>query len=146
MRAMGYLDLLSPSNRVKPRFCALTEAVLGQVDDLCVLLERMLASLSPGEAAGPALDAIAALLGTSRPSTAMSDEDFRALLRARIARIHWDGTNGTLAKQLEAAFPGRNIIIRDNMDGTVTAQTDGQPFALPLSQLFPMPMGIRMTQ
>ncbi len=146
MRALGYLDLLSPSNRVKPRFCALTEAVLGQVDDLCRLLERMLSALSPEEAQGPALDAIAAILGTSRPSTAMSDEDFRALLRARIARIHWDGTNGTLAKQLEAAFPGRQVTIRDNMDGTVTVGTDGEPFSLPVSQLFPMPMGIRMTE
>ncbi|MCR5369238.1 MAG: DUF2612 domain-containing protein [Clostridium sp.] len=146
MRAAGLIDLLSPSNRVRPRLCGLTEAVLGQADDLFALLELYPPAFSPEGAKGPALDALAALCGTVRPSTAMDDEDFRELLRARIARLHWDGTNGTLAEKLKEAFPGRSVSIRDNMDGTVTLGTDGAPFCLPVSTLFPMPMGIRMNE
>ncbi len=146
MRAAGLIDLLSPSNRVRPRLCGLTAAVLAQAEDLFALLELYFSAFSPEEAEGPALDALAALCGTARPSTAMGDADFRELLRARIAHLHWDGTNGTLAERLEAAFPGRGVSIQDNMDGTVTLRTDGGSFCRPVSALFPMPMGIRMTE
>ncbi len=141
---LNYLDLLSPSQRMKPRFCALTEAVLSQAMDLFALLDQSLTAFSLEEAVGKQLDTLGALCGVPRPSAATSDEDYRLLLRARIAAHHWNGSNETLPEALSFAFPGRNAKLRDNQDGTVTAFWDGGSLPFPPEELFPRPAGIRL--
>ncbi len=140
----SYLDLLSPSNRVKPRFAALTEAVLSQAMDLFALLRSTEETRSLTGAVGVQLDALGALCGVSRPTPSTPDEDFRLLLRCTIARNHWDGTNETLPKALSFAFPDRSIRLRDGQDGTLEVHMDGPALPFPPEQMIPHPAGIRL--
>ena len=139
-----YLSLFSPAVRGKPRFMALAGAVLSQAADLLRLArEDYPAAFDLESAAGAQLDALGGLADVPRPLPSTPDEDYRFLLRARIAAHHWDGTNETLPAVLAAAFPGREARLIDNQDGTVTASLSGDvPF--PLSELFPCPAGIRL--
>lgn len=140
----SWLSLFSPAVREKPRFMALAAAVLSQAADLLALVrEGVPEAFSLDTAVGWQLDALGELLDVPRPGPSVSDEDYRFLLRARIAVHHWDGTNETLPAVLEAAFPGREAKLIDQMDGTVMASVSGElPF--PLAELFPVPAGVRL--
>ncbi len=140
----NYLDFLSPHNRLKPRFAALAEAVLSQVNDLFGLMASLGSDWGLEDAVGVQLDGIRALAGVPRPG-GVSDADYRVYLRAKIAARQWDGTNETLAGILAIAFPGRTAKLIDNQDGTVTATLSGEAPGFPLEELFPVPAGVRMT-
>ena len=127
------VDLFSPVHTLKPRFMALAEVVLGQVDDLFSLFNDGAFDLETAE--GFFLDTLGELSGIRRRTPGETDEDFREYLRQMIALHHWDGTNGSLKSVLENAFPNGNAIITDNMDGTVTSNVD-----------FPCIAGIRMEE
>ena len=120
----NYLDFLSPHTRMKPRFAALTEAVLHQANDLFSLLDSLPAAWNPEEAVGAQLDAFGALAGIPRPEN-VSDSDYRFFLRARLALRQWDGTNESLSDVLSRAFPDRTARLTDNQDGTVTVSLSG---------------------
>jgi len=140
-----YLLLFPPHTREKPRFMALAEAVLSQATDLITLVTELFpAARLPETAEGAQLDALGELLGVPRPAEA-SDEAYRFLLRAKIAVRHWDGTNETLPQVLEAAFPGLNVRLTDNQDGTVSLSLSGTP-PLPLAGILPVPAGIRLLE
>ncbi len=141
MDLRSYLDLLSPGNRLKPRFSALVESVIGQAVDLINLIEEFPDTLSLENAVGPQLDTLGILIGMSRPGH-ISDDDYRFLLRSRIAKLHWDGTNATLQHTLELAFPDRIATIKDNCDGTISLSLSGDAPIFPLRDLFPVPYGI----
>ena len=67
---------------------ALAGALLSQVADLQHLLRSAFPEArDPETATGSSLDALGGLTGVSRPAGA-SDEDYRLLLRARIALNH----------------------------------------------------------
>ena len=140
---MDYLSLLPPSARAKPRFTALVSAVLDQVNDLLDLYSvRMPEAFSLSAAEGFQLDTIGLLAGFPRPSSGTSDEDYRSVLRAKIAAARWNGTNEDLPRVLAQAFPDQAARMTDNLDGTVTLSlSGGAPF--PLETLFPVPAGIR---
>ena len=143
---MNYLELFSPRHRNRPRFAALAEAVLSQAEDLFALLDSLPEALSPERAAGAQLDRLGALCGVPRPAGGLSDEDFRTYLRAKIALHHWDGTNETVPAVLRAAFPDRDAVLRDNLDGTVSASLSGDPLPFPRKEVFPVPAGVRLIE
>ncbi len=142
----SWLSLFSPSHQQKPRFMALAAAVLAQTNDILSLIQTGFPeAFALDTAAGVQLDALGMLLNTPRPSSAVSDEDYRFLLRARIAAFHWDGTNETVSRMLAMAFPGRTASMTDNMDGTVNVSLSGDaPF--PLKGLFPHPAGVKLIE
>ncbi len=141
----AYLSLLPPATRARPKAEALFRACLKQVMDLFSLLENIPVSCSLSAAAGPQLDAWGALVGEKRPP-GEPDETFRLRVRCRAAKNRWPGTNDTLPAALAAAFPGREAFLADNGDGTVTASLSGPAPSVPLSELFPIPAGIRLTE
>ncbi len=141
---MRYLDLLTPHHRVKPRVEALTAAVLSQAEDLLSLLSALPDALSLDTAAGKQLDLLGALMNIPRPGESVPDGDYRFYLRAKRAAHFWDGTNETLPAVLKTAFPDRSAVLKDNMDGTVTASLSGDAPPFPLTELFPCPAGIRI--
>ena len=146
MEREDYLALFSPVHQGKARFMALASAVLSQADDLMELYrEGLPAALSIETAKGFFLDTLAALSGVSRPTAGTSDEDLRKYLRVWIQLHHWDGSNGSLGEMLEAAFPGQEARLNDNMDGTVTASLEGS-YPFNLKEVFPRPAGVRMTE
>ena len=95
MAATNYLDLLTPNVRGKPRAEQLTAAVLSQAEDMFTLLSSLYGSsgaLSLEATEGKQLDDAGTLAGVPRPSSSTTDEDYRLLLRAKIAVHHWDGS------------------------------------------------------
>ena len=115
-------ELFSPVHTLKPRFMALANAILEQVDDLFSLFDAGAFSLETAE--GFLLDTLGEISGVTRVTPGMTDAEFREYLRQRIALHHWDGTNGNLRETLESAFPDGNAVITDNMDGTVTGNVE----------------------
>ncbi len=123
--------------RRKPRFCALAQAVLSQVQDLETTIRAIPAAFSPEGARGTQLDALGSASGLHRPE-GMADEDYRKYLRAKFALFTWDGTNETAQPLLESVFPGSTL--SDNGDGTATVHP-----VSPLQEqyrLWPVPAGV----
>ena len=141
----AYLGMISPAHRGKPRFMALCAAVLSQAADLGRLYGLLTEAFALDQACGAQLDALGQLAGISRPGASVSDEPYRAYLRAWIALHHWDGANATLPALLSAAFPDQEARLTDNGDGTVTASL---PAGFPFSpgEVFPRPAGIRLLE
>ena len=140
----SYLEMFPAATREKPRFMALAGAVMTQAAELLALVQTEIpAAYDLESASGRQLDALGELLNVPRPMPSTSDEDYRFLLRAKIAVHHWDGTNESLPGVLAAAFPGRDAKLIDNQDGTVTAFVSGNlPFSL--EERCRVPAGVRL--
>lgn len=125
-----YLTLFSGNLRDKEKFMALAEVVLTQVMDLSALVNGLQAAYSVDEAEGVHLDRLAAVSGLSRKDLGsnVSDEDFRAYLKAKFRLWTWDGTNAGVQAVLPAG-----TMQTDNMDLTVTVSPAGiNPDTLPV--------------
>ena len=137
---MNYMTLFPSFTRNLPRFSALAEAVLSQVNDLIAAVQSMNAAFSVSSAAGAQLDALGASVGVPRPE-GMSDADFRQVLTAKLVLFRWNGANDTAQALLSRIFPGSTIC--DNLNGTVTVHPVS---ALQSEQkLYPLPAGVRAT-
>ena len=135
------MTLFPAYTRRKPRFCALTQAILSQAQDLETTIREIPAAWSLEGARGVRLDALGSASGLPRPE-GMTDEDYRAYLLAKFALFTWDGTNETAQPLLESIFPGSTIL--DNGDGTVTVRP---VYALQEAfHLYPVPAGISAAQ
>ena len=135
---MDYLTLFPPFIRNLPRFSALSEAVLSQVDDLIAVIQSMNSAFSVSGAEGAQLDALGTSLGIPRPE-GMTDADYRKVLASGLMFFNWDGANDTGQALLSQCFPGSTLC--DNQDGTVTVHPVS---ALQSGQkLYPLPAGVR---
>ena len=135
---MNYMSLFPAVSRNMPRFSALAQAILAQVNDLQSVIAILPAAYSVSEAVGSQLDAIGESFAFPRPE-GMADADYRSCLAAKLMLYTWDGTNGTAQALMTRLFPGSTIC--DNCDGTVTVH--------PVSdlqrdwKLYPLPAGVR---
>ena len=137
---MDYMTLFSAANRDKPRFAALARAVLKQTDDLIALVPQLESGFSVAGGAGIQLDALGDSCGIPRPE-GMNDEDYRQVLRVKLALFRWDGINDTVAPLLAEVLPGASY--SDNSDGSVTL-TPAEMLPLPAKKLFPVPAGMKV--
>ena len=138
---MDWLSLLPGVSRDKPRFMALVEAVIQQVNDFLPLIAQLQSGFSFAEAEGMQLDQVAEAVGLSRPDigTNVSDEAFRQYLLAKLALWAWDGTNKTVSEVLHMALPG--CTQTDNGNGTVTI-TGGNGERV--AKVAPYPAGVKL--
>ncbi len=135
---MDYMTLFPSASREMPRFSALAEAVLSQVNDLVAVVAAFPAAFSVSGAAGVQLDDIGASFMLPRPA-GLTDVQYREYLAARLAMFGWDGANDTAQGLLTRLFPGSTIA--DNCNGTVSVHTVS---ALQSDQkLFPLPAGVQ---
>ena len=138
---MDWLSLFPGVSRDKPRFMALAEAVIQQVNDFLPLIAQLQSGFSFAEAEGMQLDQVAEAVGLSRPDigTNVSDEAFRQYLLAKLALWTWDGTNKTVSEVLHMALPG--CTQTDNGNGTVTI-TGGNGERV--AKVAPYPAGVKL--
>ena len=135
---MNYMTLFPSASRNLPRFSALAEAVLSQVNDLIADVQSLNAAFSVSGAEGVQLDALGSSLGLSRPD-GMTDANYRQVLLAKLSLWTWDGANDTVQELLSRIFPDSTIC--DNQNGTVTVHpVSAQQSA---QQLYPIPAGVR---
>ena len=134
---MEYMMLFPSASRALPRFSALAEAVLSQVNDLLTVIAALPAAFSVSGASGAQLDALGESFMLSRPE-GLSDADYRTYLATKLALFTWDGSNDSAQELLSNLFPGSTLC--DNCDGTVTVHPVS---ALQSGQkLFPLPAGV----
>ena len=142
---MDWLSLFPGASRDKPRFMALAEAVLRQVNDLLPLIAQLQSGFCFETAEGKQLDQVAAAIGLSRKNTAegssCSDETFRTYIRTKMALWRWDGTNAGVSGMLENVLQGNTET--DNGNGTVTVALQGN-LPAEAGELFPVPAGVRI--
>ena len=138
---MDWLSLFPGVSRDKPRFMALAEAVIQQVNDFLLLIAQLQSGFSFAEAEGMQLDQVAEAVGLSRTDvgTNVSDEAFRQYLLAKLALWTWDGTNKTVLEVLHMALPG--CMQTDNGNGTVTI-TGGNGERV--AKVAPYPAGVKL--
>ncbi len=134
---MDYMTLFPSASRELPRFSALAEVVLSQVNDLIAVIAAFPAAFSVSGATGAQLDDIGASFMLPRPA-GLTDAEYQEYLTAKLGMFTWDGANDTAQQLLTKLFPGSTIA--DNCNGTVNVHTVS---VLQSDQkLFPLPAGI----
>ena len=136
---MDYMSLFPSASRELPRFSALAEAVLSQVNDLVAVVAAFPAAFSVSGAAGAQLDDIGASFMLPRPA-GLTDVQYREYLAAKLAMLEWDGANDSAQEVLNQLFPGSTI--SDNCDGTVGVHVASELQAD--QRLYPVPAGIQV--
>lgn len=121
-----YTSLITSEHADKPLFIAVVSLLVQQAVDNQAVLQQMQTLFDLDTAVGTQLDAIGIWVGFSRyvfvnptlGTITLDDSDYRTLLRARILRNHWDGTNSQLQVILANIFPGTGITMFaiDNQD------------------------------
>ncbi len=135
---MDYMTLFPSASRDLPRFSALAEAVLSQVNDLVAVVAAFPAAFSVSGAAGAQLDDIGASFMLPRPA-GLTDVEYREYLAAKLAMLEWDGANDSAQELLNRLFPGSTV--SDNCDGTVGVHVASELQAD--QRLYPVPAGIQ---
>lgn len=129
-----YRSLVTSEYQNSPKFLALLSAALQPIDDLFSCLVNMDFAFYLDTAVGAQLDMIGAIVGTKRqvgfqPSNGVSpildDLTFRVLLKAKVARNHWDGKISSLQTTWKQLFPGGTISIQDNQNMSISVTLSG---------------------
>ncbi len=136
MNITDYLPLFPGHTREKPRFMALAEAILHQVEDLRQLILEMECAFSFSCASGLHLDALGASVSVPRLE-GWDDETYRSVLLRKLKRWTWNGTNETVP-----SFLSEGETLQDNGDMTVTVHAD-DPLPIPACEWFPVPAGVK---
>ncbi|MBR0514391.1 MAG: hypothetical protein IJK06_09120 [Clostridia bacterium] len=136
---MDYMSLFPSASRELPRFSALAEAVLSQVNDLIAVVAAFPAAFSVSGAVGEQLDDIGASFMLPRPE-GLTDAQYREYLTARLAMFGWNGANDSAQELMTRLFPGSTI--SDNCNGTVNVHTVSELQAE--QRLYPVPAGIQV--
>ena len=131
---MDYMTLFPGYTRDKPRFAALTAAVLQQVNDLIALVPEMESGFSVAYAVGEQLDALGVSLSIPRQN-GWNDETYRSILLRKLRRNQWNGLNDSAFEYVD-----EGETFTDNCNGTVTAVTVE---AVPAGEVMPVPMGFK---
>lgn len=153
-------DLVPSWNASRPKYMEFLRLVLGVADDFRKLLDGYPEAFSVDSAAGAQLDIVGEWLGVSRilsfapasqgASRRLSDDDFRLLIRAQIARNAWDGTNAAAHSIFSTVFPSFGIVLQDGQDASINVILSGTFSDVQLEMinaglLIPHPAGVLMT-
>jgi hypothetical protein len=106
---------------------AWVEANISLLDGSTDLIDAIDQYFDLDTAIGDQLDIIGEIVGQGRQvdfeptggsKPILSDEDYRVLLKAKIAKNMWDGKIDSLQSIWATIFPGGGIVIQDNQDMT----------------------------
>lgn len=124
-----YLELVTSEHCLKPKFMDVVWGHLEFFQNMCDLLNEWDDAFNIDLAVGVQLDILGQLIGTPRilpyqptdgSSAILTDDDYRFLLKARIAWNFWDGTREGLIRLWETQFPNSEMTIDDHQNMTVT--------------------------
>lgn len=130
-----YIDLSTSQHKTKPKFKAWLSSALSIVNDGMTATKLMPDNFDIDTAIGKQLDVLGEIIGRSRivnfqpadgSSPVLDDEDYRLILKAKIAQNQWDGTIPQVYKTWRSLFPDMNLYVLDNQDMTMSALLDGQ--------------------
>lgn len=133
MNKTAYLNLVTYRNSLKEKYMAFMDLILDQPMGSASVTDSILFAFDLDNACGKNLDIIGDLVGVDRllpfvPTTGtreMNDDEYRMLIRLKIARNVWDGRNEYIKTIYNEIFPALNITYMDNQDMTITLTATG---------------------
>jgi len=128
-----YLKRITSQHKIKPLYMAMVKAYLDILQDTYTLIAAIDNKFNLDTAIGVQLDAIGQIVGAKRKldfepdyaNTLLSDEDYRAYIRAVITLNQWDGTTETLNELLANAISTYTFVLHDYQDMSVLAEFRG---------------------
>ena len=158
---MDYTKLVIPQHRIQPKFMEWLNVALDPLQSAQKLLTGLGDQFDLDRAVGAQLDRVGTVLGVSRKlpfqptgnvSPVMEDANYRLILRAAVAKQHFDGTIPNLYGLLQTVLgnSGLYFVPIDNQDMTITVIVFGSVSSLVKDELehgmiIPRPEGISMT-
>ena len=118
---------------MKAKYMSFVDLILDQPLSGAAVTDSMLFAFNLDNACGVNLDILGDLVGISRllsfvpdvGTREMNDDEYRVMIRLKIARNVWDGRNETIAGIYRKIFPDMNIAYIDNQDQTITMRVTG---------------------
>ena len=147
-------------NRTKQRFKDFLRMIVDPLEDCNLALFEFLDAFDIESAIGRQLDIVGSIVGVSRVlpfvptnnSRTLSDDDYRVLIRSKIAANVWDGTNETTQEIFSTIFPEWGLVLEDNQDcsvciviSTISNVSNLMIEMLGYGILFPVPAGVELT-
>lgn len=158
---MDYHELVIPEHRTKPKFLKWLDSAINPPISAQDTLNNLHNQFDIDKAVGVQLDRIGDILGVPRNlpfqpsdgiSSVMLDENYRAILRAAIAKEHFNGTVPCMYSlmQLLLGKSGLYLIVIDNQDMSVEIIIFGKIDSLIKDEIehgmiVPRPEGVSMT-
>ena len=154
----GYLDLITSEHRIRPKYIAMVKKLLESTDSIMELSLTLPSYFDIDSAVGKQLDTLGEQLGKSRVmpfnsitgnSSILTDDLYRILLKATIAKFNWQGGIEELYKYWDQLLPGIKISIRDNQDMTIDitlvgVKNEQLKEMILLGYIIPKPQGVRL--
>ena len=131
----AYKDLITSQHRGKPKYMDTVTDLLRYSDDIYATAVYMDEEFDLDLAIGAQEDVLGRLVGADRelgfqPHTqdtaTLNDEDYRILLKAKIAKNLWKGGIGDLQRIWRTLFD-QDIVVIDNQDMTIEVQIRNVP-------------------
>jgi hypothetical protein len=124
MAVQNYLDLITSEHRNSSNFIVWLTDNLNIVDEIYLVTQGLDQDFDLDVAIGDQLDILGILVGVSRNlnfqpigyDPVLDDDSFRFLIKAKIAKNHWDGTIPDLYDVWSISFPDTPIAIFDYQD------------------------------
>lgn len=151
-----YLDLITSEHRDKPKYIAMVTALLQPSDDIFALGITIDDEFDVDLAVGKQEDTLGEIVDMDRtlpyqpisaPSAVMDNENYRAMIKAKIAKNMWRGGIEDMEDVWQALF-GTRIAIQDNQDMTITVSLN--PYSGRLREnllhelIIPKPQSVRV--
>jgi len=133
MDLLSYENLVTSRNSMKEKYMEFVRLILNLPLSLSAVTDSILFAFDLDNAVGVNLDTIGELVGAKRllpfvPTTGtreMSDDEYRMMIKLKIARNVWDGRNEPILGIYREIFPELNMAYTDNQDMTITLTASG---------------------
>lgn len=157
MITLSYLNLITSEHRDKPKYISMLTGIFDQFVNNANIMDSIKNGLDPDIATGKQLDILGEYIGQPRQLSVdveglegvLSDEDYRFLLKARIAQGSWDGTVEGIYNIWRDLFGDVDFILIDNQDMSCSFNispvglTPIQVQMIILNMIIPKPAGVR---
>jgi len=159
MITLSYLNLITSEFRDQPKFISMLTQIFEQFVSASNTMDYINVGLSIDMAEGKQLDILGQYLGQSRKLSTdivgldgnLNDDDFRFLLKAKIAQAAWDGTIEGIERLWSELFGEVGLTIVDNQDMSCQfiinpgGLTDIQVEMISSGLIIPKPAGVKYT-
>lgn len=138
MEKQAYLNLVTYRNSTKEKYMKFVDMILEYPISLGAVTDSFLFAFDLENAAGVNLDTIGALVGVDRLlpyrpsldySRLLDDDEYRTMIRLKIARNVWDGRNEEVESIYRRLFPDLNVEYTDNQDCTIKLKFSGNTYS-----------------
>lgn len=119
-----YLNIITSEHRMKEKYVSFVSSILKPLFDTAECISNNEYFFDLEFAIGDQLDIIGEIIGIERRvdfvlddgTQVLNDDDYRFLIKATIARNHWDGSRENIYEIWNNLFPNVRLNLIDNLD------------------------------